>query len=136
MAAAIATAAGVIGAAYLSKRAQDNASKRAAATQDKATTQGLDYQKGRDTIDDQRYQKRLDLYNQYVADYRARNGGATGSGGGGGAASVGAPVSIADLVGQQQGVADASGQSGAPAGSVAAMMGGQGGVFDWSRYGA
>lgn len=134
MAAAIATAAGVIGAAYLSKRAQDNAGKRAAATTERSSTQALDYQKGRDTIDDQRYQKRLDLYNQYVADYRARNGGASG-GGGGGAAGAGTPVSLGDLVGQQQGVADAS--QGAPAGSVAAMMGaGQGGVFDWSRYGA
>jgi len=126
-------AIGIAGAAVgqiVSAKIQSNAAKRAAQAQERTALQGIEYQKGRDTIDDQRYQKRLDLYNQYVADYKARNGGATG-GGGGGAASVGVPVSISDLVASQQDAAGA--QSAAPPGSIAANVGGWN---DWSRYGA
>ena len=128
---AVAAAPALIAAtgAVIGGKMQSNSAKRAAAAQERSTSQALDYQKSRDTIEDQRYQKKYDLYQQYLADYRARNGGA--SGGGGGASGTAVPVSIADLVGSQQNIADATGQ--AVPGSIAANVGGWN---DWSRYGA
>lgn len=132
MAAAAATAAGVILAAGISARAQNNAAKRAARAQETSTSQGLEYQRGRDARADALQDKKWAAYQDALADYRTRNGGgaAAPAGGGGGGASMGSPVSIADLMGAQQGVADATA---APSGSVADTVGG---VFDWKRYGA
>lgn len=133
---------------YGSATSGAKAQREAAAAQERSTTQALEYQKSRDVRGDSLQDKKWAMYQEAVNDWRKRNGGAAGAPGGpaipnlvgasGGGGGGSAPVSIADLVGQQQGVSDAIGQGAAPAGSVAAMMGqgGGNGAFDWRLGGA
>ena len=111
---------------------QSNAAKRAAQAQERSTADALSYQKSRDAIADQRYDRKWQAYQDAVADYRSRHGGgpapAKATSGG-----VAMPVSLADLVGATQDTTDAGAASGG-AGSVADMI--QGGWNDWRRYGA
>lgn len=132
-------AIGIAGAAVgsiVSSKIQSNAAKRAAEAQERASNQALEYQKSRDTRADSIYDKKWALYQEAVNDWRKRNGGGSGpaipnlvQGGGGGG---GVPISLADLVGDQQRIAQAQGGD-TQDGSIADAVNGG---FDWRRYGA
>ena len=118
MPAAVIGAAATLGAAYLQHRSANNATKAQLAS----GQAGIDYQKSRDSIGDQRYAAAWDDYQKRHAAWEQRNFGTTPvpagkqvSGG-----SSGADSAVLPDMGAMQG------QSLAP--------GDVGGWNDWNRY--
>lgn len=91
---AIPAVAGLAGG-VIASRSQN----KAAALQNKATNDALNYQRERAGVEDQRYSQRWNDYQQRHAAWEARNFGAKGApaGGGGGGMAAGPAISLQDL---------------------------------------
>lgn len=127
--------AGVAAAGGVAKAKIDsNAAKRAGAIQQQTGTEALTYQKGRDTIADQRYMDAWNDYQRRHAAWEKRNfGGDSGAAAGGGGGNFYTPLTPQPALapGQLTPLGDAGGATPKEGATVADL----GPWSDWKRYG-
>ena len=131
--AAAVTAAGVVAAGYLQKRSSDNANK----SQERSTGQALQYQKDRQSIEDQRYDAAWQDYLTRHKAWEQRNfgggGGQTATPKGNSGAVEMSGMNLGSLLGQPQGPGSANVLPGSVPEADQQKISGWG---DWGRYGA